>query len=514
MLDSSTLNRPDVDDVEAELALRELARRRLSWYWAKAFPQLTPGAWQHDLCGVLEEFLAAVERGEGPCLIIEAPPQYGKSVTVSRAFPAWVLGKHPDWPIILASYAASLAEGHGRWIRNILSTPWHAQVFPDPNARLANDSKAMDQFSTVLGGQFLSRGVGGGTTGQPAKIFVVDDPFADRKQADSVVTRETVWDWFSSVVSTRLAPGGGKLVMNTRWHLDDLVGRIVAQAESRPDGDRWQVVTYKALAEESDRLHRKVGECLFPERYSLAEVLKKKATMIPRDWMALMQQEPVSDAGGYFKRTWFRDYTETPKVGEVAVAIDFAYKDEEENDYTCCLPFGMTETSDLTVLPSWFCERLETDASVDRLLDVIEETGADTLVTGRDALQSIGPFLLKEMDKRNLSVVIHEMPEFRDLIARARTFQGYMQRGKVQFPHGDLLDTVVKPMMLAFPAHKHDDPVSAGAMMCWLLNDCAEYRPAAKPKRVNPDEKRWKEHSARKKRFQDGKIEPLFGPET
>lgn len=498
-------------DARKELAERELARRHLSWYWKRAFPDMVAGAWQLDLCKVLQEFVLAVERRESPRLIIEAPPQHGKSMFVSRALPAWLLGNHPDWNQILASYTASLATGHGRWIRNTLATEWHGHLFPASECRLAQDSAAMDQFSTLKGGQFLARGVGGGTTGQPARIFTVDDPFADRQEADSAVTQKTVWDWYSSVASTRLAPGGGILIMNTRWHLNDLVGQVLDQARERPDGDQWRVVTYPALAVGGDdRLHRESGEALHPERYSTKELLKKKASMIPRDWMALYQQSPVSDAGGYFQRSWFRSYTETPKVGERAIACDFAYRTKEENDYTCCWAFGMTEQSDLAILPGAFMERLETDKSIERLLDLAEATKADALVTGRDALSTIGPFLRKRMDERRISFTIHEMPERVDIQARARPLQGRMQMGKVLFPAGDLLETLIKPQYLSFPAAKHDDAVSCGVFMCWLLDTASEYRQPAPSEWVNPDEKRWKERGARNRKPVEG-IPPLFG---
>lgn len=300
-----TVARPSDQEVadicQREKYGRELSRRRLDWYWRRMNPRHTPGAWQLDLCRRLQRFTEQVIRRESPMLMVFAPPQRGKSITVSRTFPAWLLGNHPDWPIILGSYGKALPAGHGAWIRNALTGMRHMNVFPRPECRLATDSKAKDEFQTLAGGQFLARGVGGGTTGQPARVFIVDDPYADRQEAESPVGRKNVWDWYWSVVDTRMAPGGGQLLMNTRWHEDDLCGALIEHGKANPEGGQFEVVSYPEVAEEGDILGRSMGQVLFPERYTPAMVKAKKARTPSRDWLSMYQQRPSGGEGSYFK---------------------------------------------------------------------------------------------------------------------------------------------------------------------------------------------------------------------
>lgn len=328
---------------KAERARRELCRRNLDQYWRIAHRPRIIGAWQIDLCQRLQKFTEAVERKESPCLMVFAPPQHGKSLTVSQAWPAWMMGNHPEWNFILGSYGERLAKKNGRWVRDILGSPRHAALFPKEECRLKEDNQASDEFSTIAGGQLISRGRGGGTTGQPAHIFIVDDPFADRQEAESETIQEDVWDWFWSVAETRLAPGGGKLVMNTRWDERDLAGKLLEHQKTNPDMDQWEIASYPALAEADDMLGRKIGEALHPERYTQEMLERKRRNMPMRDFISMYQQRPRNPDGTYFKVNlinWM-DRSFMPKLIKVYQAWDLALSPKAEADESCGAVMGV-----------------------------------------------------------------------------------------------------------------------------------------------------------------------------
>lgn len=300
------------------MLIAELRRRALRDYVEACYPSFRMSPWQIELCRRLQAWVEAIERGESPRLMVFVPPQCGKSTIVSRALPAWIAGRHPEWPGILASYAANLASGHGRWIRNQIKTELHHAVFP--GMHLAEDSQAKDTM-TLIGaegtaqGQILARGVGGGTTGNPAMWMIVDDPFADRQQADSQVVRDGVDDWYTSVATTRLGPGAGVLVMNTRWNVDDLCGRLLKRAvdgKDDPHMDQWEVISYPAewtpgdprafYAFEKGPNGTEVGWLLC--RFRPSDLKRKKANLPPRDWLSLFQQKPVLEGGNIIKTSW------------------------------------------------------------------------------------------------------------------------------------------------------------------------------------------------------------------
>ncbi len=310
------------------------------------YPSFKLSPWQIELCARLQAWVEAIERGESPRLMVFVPPQCGKSTIVSRALPAWIAGRHPEWPGILASYAASLAAGHGRWIRNQIRSDVHARCFP--GMHLADDSHAKDSM-TLIGadgtqdGQILARGVGGGTTGNPAMWMIVDDPFADRKQADSPVTRQTVDDWYTSVATTRLGPGAGVLVMNTRWHLDDLCGRLLKRAKEgkdNPDVDQWEVISYPAEWSSESKAPREFytwdGNTGYLKcRFRPSDLKKKKANLPSRDWLSLFQQTPQMEGGQIIKTSWIRDSEPWPKGWKPTVYQAWDLAGTEKDDDGC-----------------------------------------------------------------------------------------------------------------------------------------------------------------------------------
>lgn len=490
-------------DLEAEILTRQLIPRRLMPFVQRFKPGYQAGWFHHELCRVLERFTARVEAGESPRLMIYAPPRHGKSEIVSRAFPSWIAGKHPEWEQIIATYGQDLADDLGRWCKRTLTDPKFATVFTDAKTRA--DSTAASRIDTEKGGGLRFVGVGGPLIGRGGNIAVIDDPLKNREEADSERYREATRNWYTSVLRTRLAPGGGIVLMHQRWHTQDLAGWLL---ETDPDG--WEVVNFPAIAEE-DEPHRKKGEALHPERWPLKELEALRKDLSPRDWLAMYQQRPVSDSGGYFKREWMRTYDVAPRVGEVYLAADLAYKTGQDNDRTCIAAFSMSEAGDVVFLPGIVFDRMDTGASVEAILDLAKVHGAHTIAVGRDMIQgSIGPFLSRRMGERKQWLKVEEIPQRADKEARARSFQARMQQGKVLFPSGEMWTEHIQPELLSFPGGKGDDAVDMGAHACLLLDMMSEPQKPKDPPHVNPDKARWDAISKREKKT-DHAVKPLFG---
>ena len=235
-----------IQAVRDELVARELARRSLLGFTKRFSPNYLAG-WVHvDICNRLERFNKAVERRENPRLMLFMPPRHGKSNIASQHYPGWTLGHHPDWEVIAASYGSSLPIKFSRYVRGLLRDPRYQVLFPD--TVLDKENENVEGWGTTKRGGYIPAGVSGGITGKGAHIFIIDDPVKDAESADSEIIRESAWDWYGSTALTRLAPESGILVIQTRWHDDDLSGKLIAQMKEN----------YKEL----DGMQREVEELL------------------------------------------------------------------------------------------------------------------------------------------------------------------------------------------------------------------------------------------------------------
>lgn len=328
--------------IEREL-LRRSATKHLDSFILYTYADYQMG-WVHkEICDTLDQFLRDVEAQKSPRLIICQPPRSGKSEIVSRRFPAYALGKNPDLQIIATSYSSDLVSRFNRDVQRIIDDDIYREIFPSTTLNGRNvktDTRASyirtsDLFEVVgHKGSYRSTGVGGGITGQGADILIIDDPIKDRAEANSPTIREKLWDWYTSTAYTRLSPGGGVIVMATRWHTDDLIGRLI-QKMQEGSGDDFNVITYPAIAEH-DELHRKAGEALHPERYDLEQLNAIRQTIGPQDWSALYQQRPVPEGGAVFKIDAFKRWNSTnlpPAFDQILGSWDMTFKDSKSSDY-------------------------------------------------------------------------------------------------------------------------------------------------------------------------------------
>ena len=455
---------------KAELAKRELARRHLLPFVQRFSEQYIPG-WVHkDICLRLEKFSDDVAAKKSPRLMLFMPPRHGKSELASKNFPAWHLGRYPNHEFIACSYSGSLAMGFSRKVRGLLRDTQYQSLF---ETRLDPESQSAEQWLTTKGGGYVAAGVGGPITGKGAHILVIDDPVKNREQAESETARQTAKDWYTSTAYTRLAPGGGVLVILTRWHDDDLAGWLLEQ--EKDGGDGWEVIKYPAIAEEDEK-YRKKHEPLHPARYDAEALLRIQKAVGPRDWSALYQQNPVADEGDYFKVDMFKYYREKfldKKKLKIYCAWDLAIGKADRNDFSVGVVVGVDQEDKMYVM---HVERGKWDGYelVEKILDVYEEYRPSIVGIERGHIEmALGPFLKKRIAERGLyEMYLMELKTGRrDKEARARAIQGRMQQGMVFFPKFELWNAGLMAEMLRFPNGVHDDQVDGLAWIGLMMSE-------------------------------------------
>ncbi|CAB4131085.1 Archaeophage PsiM2, terminase large subunit [uncultured Caudovirales phage] len=507
--------------LKKELATRVLARRSLLQYTKRFHPSYDAGWVHEDICRRLEQFSRDVADKKSPRLMLLCPPRSGKSELASIRFPAWHLGHHPEHEVINCGYNMDLPMKFSRKVREQLRDKSYEAVFPD--SKLDSESQSVEAWNTTSGGGFTAAGVGGGITGKGAHILTIDDPIKNMEESDSAVIRDGLWDWYWSTAYTRLAPGGGVLVIQTCWNADDLAGRLQQQMIDKAEADQFVVIKYPALAEadeyltptgaifrvnpnqpdvepppEGSILLRYMGEALHPERYPTKMMENYRANMHPRIWSALYQQNPVPDEGMYFKAEWFRVEPTAPMIRKRRIyqAWDFAIGEKQHNDFTVGTTVLHDENNYVHVLD---VVRFKGDTFViiEEILNMLQKWTLydDTPVTlgfeDGQIWRAIKPVLEMRMQERNLFPPYEVLKPLTDKLVRARALQGRMQQGRVMFLDAPWL-VDVKREMLKFPAGAHDDIVDS---LSWAFNLIATKAPPTPDDRA-PVSKSWKDKLA------------------
>lgn len=423
-----------------------LARRKLDWFSKVA--GFEP-AKHHRL---LIEKLEKVSSGECKRLMVFMPPGSAKSTYGSVLFPAWFLNRNPESCIIAASHTQELADGFGRRVRNLVD-----EFGPVLGYRLSKDSQAAGRWETENGGEYFAAGVGGSITGRRADLALIDDPVKSREDAASDIVRSRQWDWFKFDLMTRLKPNARIVLIMTRWHEDDLAGRILAES-----GEQWDVVRLPMEAEDNDPLGRAIGEPLWPEYFTDQQRTAAKSDVIV--WTSLYQQRPVPEGGGFFKREWLKGYepAELPKQLRFYMASDHAVSTKETADYTVLLPVGVDSSGVIWILPDVFWERAESDKVVDAALKLIRSRRPLTWWAESGHIsKSIGPFLRKRMMEQSTFTSIDEVVPSKDKQTRAQSIKARMAMGMVRFPKFAPWWSRAEAELLSFDGGKHDDFVDA-----------------------------------------------------
>lgn len=413
--------------------------------------------------------LERIEKGETKRLMLFVPPRHGKSELGSIMFPAWYLGRHPEKEIITASYSAELAQDFGYATRNLVNSQEYQAIF---STRLRDDSKSKAKWLTQEGGGYTAVGVGGAITGRGADIAIIDDPVKNREEAESNVFRDKIYNWYTSTLYTRLEKDGAIILILTRWHKDDLAGRLLSVQEE--GGDKWEVVKFPAIATKNE-LFRKQGEPLWQEKYNLEALEQIKKTVGVYDWSSLYQQEPISSETQEFKQ----DYWMYKTMDEVlalqtrrTLTIDTAISQKASADNTgFCLNF--TDRENKWHLKAWKkkISPLELIDDLFALWDTfrLDEIGIEKTIY----LDVIKPFLDQEMRVRNKFLKIKELQHnqtaketrIRALLPRYESHSIFhitgqcvdLEEEEINFPkgtHDDVLDSCAYQTQMIAPIRK------------------------------------------------------------
>ena len=430
------------------LARAELARRTLGGFCH----QMDPNYVYAKHVSALVAHLEALERRDIQKLAVFMPPRHGKTYHVSERFPAWYLGRNARKHVILASYAAELAEANSRKARGLVSD----DRWPFPGVKVSEESAAVNRWHTSEGGGCIAAGVGGGLTGFGAHLLIIDDPVKDRASADSEAQRNLAWNWYTDVARTRLMPGGVQLLAQTRWHEDDLAGRLL----NSPGSSEWTILTLPAVAMEDDQLGRQMGEALWPGAFPV-EALPSvtKGEISKRAFEALYQQNPLPDSGLIFKREWFsRRYRDLPQLRSVIQAVDSAWKTGVANDYSAIATWG-TDGIDYYLIDVW-----RGRAEFPRLRQIVAEQFAKhkpSAVLVEEAASGLA--IIAEM-KANSGLPIIAVNVKGAKESRAEAVTPLFESGKVQLPEGQpWLDEWIAEH-LRFPGGAHDDMVDTTSL--------------------------------------------------
>lgn len=322
--------------------LREAAHDSLSCFAEYMNPDEPPAHHHEWMCARLEE----MEKRQIMRLMISMPPGHAKSTYCTHLFAAWYLGRNPNHKYIQGGHTQDFVdEEFGKRVRALIDNPLFQEVFP--TVTLHPFSKAAGRFALANHkGKYLTRGVGQGLSGFRGNVVAIDDPFATREDAESATIRQKVYNWYTSDVIPRMLPRSPILIVATRWHTDDLCGRL-EKMNADKIGLPWVIVNLPALAEANDPIGRAEGEPLWPDFYTIEHLINLRDTLPSRDWNSLYQGHPMDQMGGAFQQEWIHRYVEHPQnevngngtvtrthIRRVVVSVDTASKTNERNDYT------------------------------------------------------------------------------------------------------------------------------------------------------------------------------------
>lgn len=416
--------------------------------------------------------LEAVERGEITRLMITMPPRHGKSMLASEFFPAWYLGRNADHSVVMATYAQDLADDFGRKVKNQIEDPSYPEIFQ--GVGLADDSKSVKRFhieeddqvieggfehSLKQRGSFYAVGVGGPLTGRGAHLLLIDDPVKNREDADSEIIRKKTKDWYTSTAYTRLMPGGRVVIIQTRWHEEDLSGWLLAEHQH----EGWEVLNLPAI--------NKAGQALWPEQYDITALNRIKLAVGARDWSALYQQEPTPADGNYFKAEWLRPYDRAPARETMRIygGSDYAVT-ADGGDFTVHVVVGVDPEGRMYLLDLWRGQSAS-DRWVESLCDLVKEWKPIAWAEEQGQIRSgVGPFLERRLRERKAYVGREQFPTRGDKAVRAQSIRGRMALEGLYCPVNAPWYADFRSELLSFPAGKHDDQVDALGLVGQLLD--------------------------------------------
>ena len=446
------------------------ARRNFWTFRTRINKKLKVGWWQLEIAEELQQFLQDMIAGLKPILIIQAPPQHGKSVQIID-FIAWAIGKYPHLKHIFASFSKRLGVRANLRLQRIINSEEYKEIFPKfrlPTRKDEGYTKNMELLE-FFGeeGSFRNTTVGGSVTGESLDFGVIDDPMKGREAANSDTIKEKTWEWFTDDFFTRFSELAGLLIIGTRWSIDDPIGRLI-----KGNPDNLRLLKYEAIASKDEK-HRKKGEVLFPELKSLEFILARKKLQGIANFEALYQQNPQEEGGSIFKEEDFGWYSHYRKYKRIVISWDTASKANQLNDPTVATVWGEHEAGyDLleVVRDKMLYPRLRRECKklAEKWKGKDEVYKAHKLLTNLIEDKSSGIALIQDMKNDTMFNIVAIEPES-DKVTRAATCSPLVEDGKIFLKKGapwvqDYIDE-----MVLFPNAPHDDQVdSTSQFLNWV----------------------------------------------
>jgi predicted phage terminase large subunit-like protein len=462
-----------------ELLRRGLLSQGIDYHtWLKRVTPSWTWDWPHQL--YIIEQLERLERGEIRKLMINTPPQHCKSETVTIRYPVYYLDKYPKSRVIVAAYNQQFAEGFSRASR---------RVAEQAGLSISRERRAVTSWETTAGGSLRAAGVGSGVTGNPGDLILIDDPVKSREEANSEAYRARCWDWYLNDLRTRLQQDGRMILIMTRWHEDDLAGRILTSSEA----GEWTVANLPALALEGDPLGRQPGEALCPDRFTREYLESTRELVGSYVFNALYQGRPSPEEGARIKRSWFRYFsieddfyvlyqsdgtTRRVKICDCYnfITVDPAATEKQSSDYFVASTWTVTPQRDLLLLDV-FRERAETTKHEAILRPIVERykpqfIGVENRTFGLNIIQRL----------RVLGYPVIALKADTDKVSRSLTVQARYEAGAVYHRNGAPWLGDIEDELLHFPVGVHDDFVDTASYAGIHLAGYGEYKePVAKP---------------------------------
>jgi predicted phage terminase large subunit-like protein len=429
------------------------ARQDMIPFAQRVYPGFKVGPHHRKLAKIFTDVI----EGRKNRVIINIAPRMGKSEFSSYLFPAYFLGKYPDKKIIMGTHTASLSEDFGRKVRNLIDSEDYRELFP--KTVVADDQKAAGKWSTGAGGQYYAAGVGGALAGRGADLFVIDDPHSEQDvKANSRLAFDTAWSWFQTGPLQRLMPGGGIIVVMTRWGKLDLTGRLIDYQTKNPEAPPWEIVELPAILNEGTDDEKS----LWPEQWPLKALKSAKASIDPQYWNAQYMQQPTSDNAAIISRKNWRIWEgeEPPTCEYIIQSWDTAFEAKTSADYSACTTWGVfynEEENDVAqvILLDAFKDRMQFPELKATALKHYKEWEPDAFIVEKKAA---GAPLIQELRRMGIPVQETNPSRGNDKIVRLNAVADLFASGTVWAPDTRWAREVIEEVA-SFPNGENDDYV-------------------------------------------------------
>jgi len=415
---------------------------------------------------ILADQLMALENGVKDRVCVNIPPRHGKSQLVSIFYPAWFLGRNPNKKVMMVSHTTDLAVDFGRKVRNLIASEAYNEIFPE--VALAVDSKSAGRWNTNFGGEYFACGIGSALAGRGADLLLVDDPHSEQDVINgNFSVFEKAYEWFTFGARTRLMPGGRVAIVQTRWHMDDLTGRVTKDMVKNELADQYEIVEFPALLDAEDDDGKPITKPLWPEFFDLTALERTKASMPAFQWNSQYQQKPTAEEASIVKREWWGrwPHDQPPHVEYLIMSLDAAAEKHNRADYTALTTWGVffneDENAHHLILLDSIKKRLEFPELKQLSMDEYTKWEPDAFIVEK---KSAGTAIYQEM--RRMGLPVQEYTPHRgtgDKLARLNSVADIIASGMAWVPSTRWADELVEEIA-GFPFMSNDDLVDSTVM--------------------------------------------------